>query len=75
MTDYEAKGRISAFGEVNVIFVEGFAQLPPIGYMRFYKDIDTTRKALMGSTGRAQSAGQGIRKATLAVSRHGSDSA
>ena len=74
MTDYEAKGRIAAFGEVNVIFVGGFTQLPPIGYMHLYKDIDT-RKALMGSTSRAQGAGQGIRKATLAVSRHGSDSA
>ena len=65
MTDYEAKGRIAAFGEVNVIFVGGFAQLPPIDM----------RKARMGSTSRAQGAGQGNRKATLAVSRHGSDSA
>ena len=49
----EAKGNTAAFGGVNMIFAGDFAQLPPIGDVRLYKNIDTT-KAAMGTTNRAQ---------------------
>jgi hypothetical protein len=49
----EAKGTTTAFGGVNLIFAGDFAQLPPIGDTRLYKDINTTSVAA-GATNRAQ---------------------
>ena len=37
-----AKGSTAAFGGVNMIFAGDFAQLPPIGDTRLYKDINTS---------------------------------
>ena len=41
----EVKGKTEVFSGVNVIFVGDFAQLPPIGDVWLYKDVDTTRVA------------------------------
>ena len=48
-----AKGNTSVFGGVNIIFVGDFAQLPPIGDVWLYKNIDTSKVA-MGVTNKAQ---------------------
>jgi hypothetical protein len=37
----EAKGIAAAFGGVIVVFAGGFSQLPPIGDVRLYKNVDT----------------------------------
>jgi len=37
----EAKGKTTTFGGVSIIFAGDFAQLPPIGDVRLYKNIDT----------------------------------
>jgi hypothetical protein len=49
----EAKGNTTAFGGVNMIFAGDFAQLPPIGDTRLYKDVNTTSVA-SATTNRAQ---------------------
>jgi hypothetical protein len=49
----EAKGVTTAFGGVNMIFAGDFAQLPPIGDTRLYKDINTASIAA-AATNRAQ---------------------
>jgi hypothetical protein len=49
----EAKGLTTAFGGVNMIFAGDFAQLPPIGDTRLYKDINTASVAA-AATNRAQ---------------------
>ena len=45
----EARGSTAAFGNVNVISAGDFAQLPPIGDARLYKDINTTSLAAASS--------------------------
>jgi hypothetical protein len=37
----EAKGIAAAFSGVIVVFAGGFSQLPPIGDVRLYKNVDT----------------------------------
>ena len=49
----QAKGKTAAFGGVNIIFAGDFAQLPPIGDARLYKDMDVS-KVDSGATNRAQ---------------------
>jgi hypothetical protein len=49
----EAKGKTSVFGGVSVIMAGDFAQLPPIGDTRLYKDVNTT-SLTAASTNRAQ---------------------
>ena len=49
----EATGNTAAFGKMNVILAGDFAQLPPIGDTRLYKDINTSRLAA-SATNRAQ---------------------
>ena len=50
----EAAGRASAFGGINVIFAGNFAQLPPVGDVRLYKEMDLS-SASTSSSNRAQS--------------------
>ena len=49
----EAKGNTTAFGGVNMIFGGDFAQLPPIGDTRLYKDMNTA-SVVAAATNRAQ---------------------
>ena len=41
----EAKGCTDAFGGLNMIFAGDFVQLPLIGDVRLYKDVDTSRRS------------------------------
>lgn len=67
----EVKGRTAAFGGVNVVFAGDFAQLPLIGDVRLYKNIDT-RKTTMGLTNKAHA---DLGEASLAVGGNGGDPA
>ena len=49
----EATGHTAAFGKINVILAGDFAQSPPIGDTRLYKDINTTTSNA-SATNRAQ---------------------
>ena len=50
----DAKGCTTAFGGVNMIFAGDFAQLPPIGDTRLYKDVNTA-SVTTAATNRGQS--------------------
>ncbi|KAJ7147461.1 hypothetical protein C8R43DRAFT_1088522 [Mycena crocata] len=54
----EAKGNVSPFGGINIIFAGDFAQLPPVGETKLFSKVGTDKESASGPKGQANIMGK-----------------